>query len=137
MIEGTLPEALRDLTKLQGLTMDRNPMYGTVPEWLPDMRSVYWLGLSSLTGKRQCTEEIYAGNCRLLASLSQAVSVCAQQMRVAITSCTLVLHCTCNPRLSGGYTSHALNTICNQVSQYLGVDLPDTHVRCAARQGRQ
>lgn len=51
MITGTIPDAMRNLTKLQVLALDRNPMRGHLPEWLSELQSLELLGLSALSGK--------------------------------------------------------------------------------------
>lgn len=51
MIEGTIPDALRRLIKLTHLELDRNPMYGTLPEWLSELQSLRWLGLAAFAGE--------------------------------------------------------------------------------------
>lgn len=48
-ITGTLPDAIRNLTKLAELQLDRNTMMGTIPEWLTEL-PLQWLALNRLRG---------------------------------------------------------------------------------------
>lgn len=50
-IQGTIPDAVRNMSSLNGLILDRNPMYGTLPMWLSAMQSLQYLGLSAFAGK--------------------------------------------------------------------------------------
>lgn len=50
MITGTIPDAMRSLTHLQQWQLDRNPMHGTLPEWIGELQSLKWLGLSAFAG---------------------------------------------------------------------------------------
>lgn len=54
LIQGTMPNALRNLTGLRKLALNSNLMHGTVPDWLGELQSLVTLNLAGLQGAPPC-----------------------------------------------------------------------------------